>query len=158
MKARFLALVVIAASSLMAQGPGRPFGGRADSATPPTPPTAAEMVQMQVNHLTKFFSLTSTQVTAVSGFLNAEQTCLATNSASLKTARANLLAGIKSGTTGSIASLVGAIGPLETDQEICRATAAASIYGQLTSAQQTQLGNGLGPLMGGGGGGPRGRR
>ena len=149
MKARILVAALVAATSLMAQGPGRSFGDRANA----TPPTPAEIAQMEVNHLTKFFSLTPTQVTAVTGFVTAEQTCLATNSANLKTARAALLGAIKSG-PGGVVSAVNAISPLEADQEICRATAAASIYVQLTSTQQMQLGNGLGPLMGGGPGGP----
>ena len=157
MKARFLVVALIAATtSLMAQGPGRGFGR--ESATPPT---AAEMAQMKINGLTKFLSLTPTQVTAATGFLTTEETCLATNSANLKTARANLVTAVKAGGASGITSAVNAISPLQADQDICRAIAAAAIYGQLTAAQQAQIEHGLGPLMGGGGlggFGPRGGR
>jgi hypothetical protein len=138
----------------MAQGPGRRFGG--GSGTPPTP---AQIVQNQVDRLTKFFGLSSDQVTAVTGFLNTEQTCLAANATALQTAQANLVAAIKTGNATNATAAAAALSPMQGDQAACRAAAAASIYGQLTAAQQMQLTNGLGPLMGGGGGfGPRGRR
>jgi len=141
---------MVAATSLMAQGPGGPrgFGGHANSLTPPT---AAEMVQWEVNHLTKFFSLTPAQVTAVSGFLTTEQTCLAANSTNLQTARQGLVSAIKTGNP-PVSTAVTTLNGLQGDQELCRATAAAAIYGQLTGTQQMQVGTGLGPLMGGGGG------
>ena len=137
---------MILAGVLSAQ-PGRGFRG---SLTPPTP---AQMVERQVNFLTKFFSLTPSQVTDVTGFLTTEQTCLAANAANAKTARENLVAAIKLNNPTNISAAIGALGTVQTAQETCRATAAAAIYADLTQpGQQAKVGDGLGPLLGGGGG------
>ena len=55
MKIRYVVLPVILAGVLGAQG-GRGFGG--GSFTPPTP---AQMIQREVNGLTKYFTLTTSQ-------------------------------------------------------------------------------------------------
>jgi hypothetical protein len=115
------------------------------------PPTPAQTIQNEVNRLTRFFGLTSSQAGEVTTILTSEQTCLQGDSASLKTAREGLVAAIKSGSSGSISAAIANITTLQATQETCHATAAAGIYGDLTSTQQAKLGSGLGPLLGGGG-------
>jgi hypothetical protein len=146
MKVRYLAIPMILAGVLSAQ-PARGFRG---SLTPPTP---AQMVERQVTFLTKFFSLTSSQVTDVTGFLTTEQTCLAANTAAAKSAHEGLVAAIKLNNPTNISAAITTLGTVQTAQETCRAAAAAAIYADLTQpGQQAKVGNGLGPLMGGGGG------
>jgi hypothetical protein len=149
MKARFAVLSIILAGVLSAQPP-RGFRGGGDSLTPPT---AAELVQRKVAMLTKFLGLTTSpdQVTPVTGFVTTEQTCLAGASTNLKSAHDALVAAIKAG-PGGIPTAVNNLSAAQAAEETCRATAAAEIYGILTGPQQTKLGNGLGLLMGGGGG------
>jgi len=146
MKVRYLVLPIILAGVLSAQG--RQFRG-GGSLTPPTP---AEMVQREVTMLTEFFSLTPSQVTDVTGFLNTEQTCLAATTANAKSAREGLVAAIKLNNPTNISAAIAALGAVQTAQETCRAAAAAAIYADLTqSGQQAKVGSGLGPLLGGGG-------
>ena len=146
MKVRYVVLPMILAGVLSAQ-PARGFRG---SLTPPTP---AQMVERQVNFLTKFFSLTTSQVTAFTGFLTTEQTCLAANTANAKSAREGLVAAIKLNNPTNISTAIGTLSAVQAAQETCRATAAAAMYAGLTEpGQQAKVGNGLGPLLGGGGG------
>jgi hypothetical protein len=141
---------MILAGVLSAQ-PGRGMRG---SLTPPTP---EQMVEREVNFLTKFFSLTPTQVTDVTGFITTEQKCLAANTANAKSARQALVDAIKLNNPTNISAAITNLGAVQTAQETCRATAAAAIYADLKEpGQQAKVGNGLGPLLGGGGphGGP----
>jgi hypothetical protein len=150
MKARFLVTALTMATALMAQGPGG-GGFHRDSLTPHTPPTAAELVTREVNFLTKFFGLTGNQPDQVSMILTTEQGCLANGTTALQTARAALVTAIKSGSETNIATAIAGLHTAQAAQDTCRATAAASIYTTvLTSAQQMKIGNGLGPLLGGG--------
>ena len=71
MNVRFLALPIILAGVVCAQGPGP----RRNSLTPPT---AAEVLQRQVDFLTKFYSLTTAQVGPVTTIVSTEQSCLPT--------------------------------------------------------------------------------
>jgi hypothetical protein len=142
---------MILAGVLSAQG--RQFRG-GGSLTPPTP---AELVQREVNMLTKFFSLTPTQVTNVTGILNTEQTCLTAipttpGLESPQSARQALVDAIKLNNPTNISKAITALTAVQAAQETCRAAAAAAIYAGLTEpGQQAKVGNGLGPLMGGGG-------
>lgn len=136
---------MILAGVLGAQ-PGRGMHG---SLTPPTP---AQMVEREVNFLTKFFSLTPSQVTDVTGFVTAEQTCLGADTTNAQSAREGMVAAIKSGNPTAISTAIGALSAVQSAQETCRATAAAAVYADLTQpGQQAKVGTGLGPLMGGGG-------
>ncbi len=138
---------MILAGVLSAQ-PGRGFRG---SLTPPTP---EQMVAREVSFLTKFFSLTPSQVTDVTGFVTTEQKCLAANAANAKSARQALVDAIKLNNPSNISTAISNLGTVQTAQETCRATAAAAIYADLNQpGQQAKVGNGLGPLLGGGGGG-----
>jgi hypothetical protein len=143
MKVRFLALPLILAGVLSAQGPG-PRGNSL------TPPTAAEVLQRQVDFLTRFYSLTTAQVAPVTTILSTEQSCLPT-SAAMTTAREGLVTAIKGG--GKVSDAVTAVNTLQGDAEGCRATAAAGIWALLNSTQQMK---GIGPLLGGPGGRGRG--
>ena len=144
MKVRMLALPLVLAGVLCAQGPGPRH-----SLTPPTP---AEVLQRQVDFLTKFYDLTTApqnQVSQVTTILSTEQSCLPT-SADMQSAREALVAAIKAGPSG-VAAAVSALNKLQGEQESCRATAAAGIYAILTPTQQMK---GIGPLLGFGGRGP----
>ena len=137
MKVRFLALPLVLAGALSAQGPGP----RRDSLTPPT---AAEVLQRQVDLLTKFYSLTTAQVGPVTTLVSTEQSCLPT-SAAMRTAREALMTAIKTNT--KVSDAVSGLNTLQGDQESCRATAAAGIWALLDSTQQMK---GIGPLLGAG--------
>ena len=137
MKFRLLALPLVLAGVLSAQGPG-PRGNSL------TPPTAAEVLQRQVDFLTKFYSLTTSQVGQVTTIVSTEQSCLPT-SAAMRTAREALVTAIKTGV--KVPDAVTALNTLQGDQESCRATAAAGIWALLDSTQQMK---GIGPLLGGG--------
>ena len=139
MKVRLLALPIVLAGVLSAQGPGpRSL----------TPPTAAEVLQRQVDFLTKFYSLTTAQVGPVTTIVSTEQSCLPT-SAAMRTAREALATAIKTNT--KVSDAVTALNTLQGDQESCRATAASGIYALLDSTQQMK---GIGPLLAAGGRGP----
>lgn len=141
MKVRLLALPIVLAGVLSAQGPGP----RANSLTPPT---ASEVLQRQVDFLTRFYSLTTAQVGPVTTIVSTEQSCLPT-SAAMRTAREALVTAIKTNT--KVSDAVTALNVLQGDQESCRATAAAGIYALLDTTQQMK---GIGPLLGFGGRGP----
>ena len=145
MKVRLLALPIVLAGALCAQGRGP--GGN-----PLTPPTPAEALQRQVDRLTKIYSLTTTptnQVSQVQSALSTEQSCLPTPAA-LETAREGLVTAIKAGASG-VPPAVTALTDLQSQAEGCRAKAAASIWAILTPTQQMK---GIGPLLGLGGLGP----
>ena len=143
MKARLLALPIILAGVLSAQGPGHHGSSLA-------PPTASEVLQRQVDFLTKFYSLSTAQVGPVTTILSTEQSCLPT-SAAMRTAREALVTAIKTNT--KVPDAVAGLNTLQGDQESCRATAAAGIYALLDTTQQMK---GIGPLLGGGRGPGRG--
>ncbi len=147
MKVRLLALPLIAAGVLSAQGPGpRSL----------TPPTASEVLNRQVDFLTKFYGLNTTQAGTVMTLVSTEQSCLPT-SAAMRTARENLVAAIKTGPAGA-ATITAALTALNTLQGeagrlprngSCRHLGA---LGTRRDTAQQKLGNGLGPLLGGPGG------
>ena|SRR5579871_2635164 len=141
MKFRLLALPLIAAGVLSAQGPGP------RSLTPPTP---AEALQRQLDFLTKFYSLTTTptnQVSTVQSLLSTEQSCLPAPG-TLQTARQGLATAVKAGASG-VGDAVTALTKVQAEEELCHATAAAGIWAVLTPTQQMK---GIGPLLGFGGG------
>jgi hypothetical protein len=146
MKTRFLFLPLLIAATLFAQPP-RGFG-RNSTGTPPTP---AEIVAREVQFLTRFLGLDTGQQAAATTALTDAQAQLALNAPTLKTDRAQLVDAIKSNNLGVIDTLTSTIANLQGQNDAIRAKAAATIYASLTPAQQMKLGNGLGPLMGGGG-------
>ncbi len=145
MKFRLLALPIVLAGVLSAQGPGH-----RGSLTPPTP---AEALQHQVDFLTKFYTLTTSpnQVSQATTILSTEQSCLPAPG-TLQTAHQALVTAVKAGTSG-VADAVTAVSKLQTEEELCHATAAAGIWAILTPTQQMK---GIGPLLGGGPGRGRG--
>ena len=146
MKVRYLVLPMIFVGVLSAQ----PGHGMRGSLTPPTP---EQVVDREVTFLTRYFSLTPAQATDVKGVLTTEQTCLASSSTNLKTVREGLVTAIKT-PSGDVATAISNLSAVQVAQETCRAKAAAAIYADLQPGQQAKVGDGLGPLMGGGGGGP----
>ena len=151
MKARILFAAITMTAALMAQPPGGRFRGNHANALP------ADPVARRVAMLTRFLDLTADQQTKVTNILAPNSTNLATFEAKLKTERADTLAAIKA--NSGIASAVTAASNTQAQIETIRSTEAAAIHATvLTADQKTKLGDGLGALMGGGGGfgpGPR---
>ncbi len=136
-------------SLAFAQGPG--FHGRAQSGTPPTP---QQMAQNETNRLTRFFSLSSTQQSAVLTILTTADSQIASLRTSIQPLRANLVAAVKANNSDQITSALTALAPLQQQIASLQANAAGQIYATvLNSTQQGQIPNGLGPLMGMGFGG-----
>jgi hypothetical protein len=155
MKSFLLSVSLLFSSVAFAQGQGFHRNAANGSTTPPTP---AQMAQNQTNHLTKFFSLTSTQQTAVLGILTPADTQIAALRTQIQTLRTTLVAAVKANNPTEINSTLAQISPLQQQIESLQAVAAGQIYATvLTPAQQGQLTNGLGPLMGFGPGGFGGR-
>jgi Spy/CpxP family protein refolding chaperone len=145
MQTRFLAsTALLAFSSLLAHAQG----------TPPTPPTAAQIVANQVARLTKLLDLSTMQQTQATEYFTAEQNTLSTIRTAMHTARTAIQADIKSGNTTDIATQAGTIGSLTTKEVEAQATASAQFYAILSAEQQSKFET-LGPL-GGGFGGPGG--
>ena len=132
---------------VFAQGPR--FHGDGSSGTPPTP---QQMAQNQTSRLTRFFNLTSTQQQAVLGILTTADTQTSTLRTQIQPLRANLVAAVKANNSAQITAALEALAPLQQQIASIDANAAGQIYATvLTSAQQTQIQYGLGPLMGFGG-------
>ena len=143
---RFITIVLIAGSALYAQRPHN----RAN-AVPPTPPTPAQIAQRDTDRLTRFFTLTATQQSAVLGILTTAETQLQAITSQIQPLRTTLTAAVKANSQGMISSTLLQLSQLQEQEEVIRADAAGQIYATvLTAAQQMQVGNGLGPLMGGG--------
>jgi len=143
---RFITIVLIAGSALYAQLPH----SRAN-AVPPTPPTPAQIAQRDTDRLTRFFTLTATQQSAVLGILTTAETQLQAITSQIQPLRTTLTAAVKANSQGMISSTLLQLSQLQEQEEVIRADAAGQIYATvLTAAQQMQVGNGLGPLMGGG--------
>ena len=151
MKSVFLAVPLLCGTFLYAQGPG--FHRNASG----TPPTPAQIAQNQTNRLTRFFSLNSNQENAVLGILTAEETQVVTLRTEIQPLHTTLVAAIKANNPTQINAAVQQISALQEQIEAQHALAAGQIYATvLSSAQQAQLANGLGPLMDVGGPGFRG--
>lgn len=140
---RGIALTAITAAFLPAQ-----------TTTPPSPPSIADMVANKVAHLTKLLTLTTDQATQATTIFTTEETALATLRASLQTAQTALKTAVQANSATGITAAATQIGGLDTQQIEARATADAAFYAILTAGQQTiynELPQG-GP--GGPGGGP----
>jgi hypothetical protein len=140
---RVLAIAVIAGGVVYAQRP-RDHG----TATPPTP---AQMAQRETDRLTRFFTLNAGQQSAVLGILTTADTQVQSLAPQIQPLRTTLTSAIKANNQGLISSTLLQLSNLEEQQQVIRANAAGQIYATvLNAAQQTQVGNGLGPLMRGG--------
>jgi hypothetical protein len=152
MKSAFLAIPLLCGTFLFAQGPG--FHGNGSG----TPPTPGQIAQNETTRLTRFFNLNSTQQSAVLGILTTAQGKIATLRTEIQPLRTTLTAAIKANNPNQIAATLQQISPLQEQIEVIQDGAAGEIYATvLSSSQQAQIGNGVGPLLGGGGGGFRGR-
>jgi hypothetical protein len=140
---RLITVVLIAGSALYAQRPHA-----RGNATPPTP---AQIAQRDTDRLTKFFTLNTGQQSAVLAILTNEETQLQGITSQIQPLRTTLTAAIKANNQGVISSTLLQLSQLQVQEEVLRANGAGQIYATvLTAAQQAQVGNGLGPLMGGG--------
>jgi hypothetical protein len=146
---RILTIILIAGSALYAQR-----AGRGVNATPPTP---AQIAQRETDRLTRFFSLTGGQPATVLEILTNVETQLQALTPQIQTLRTTLTTAIKANNQSQISSTLLQLSNLQEQEAVVRANAAGQIYATvLNAAQQAQVGNGLGPLMGGGAG-PGGR-
>jgi septal ring factor EnvC (AmiA/AmiB activator) len=146
---RILTIILIAGSALYAQR-----AGRGVNATPPTP---AQIAQRETDRLTRFFSLTEGQPATVLEILTNVETQLQALTPQIQTLRTTLTTAIKANNQSQISSTLLQLSNLQEQEAVVRANAAGQIYATvLNAAQQAQVGNGLGPLMGGGAG-PGGR-
>jgi hypothetical protein len=141
---RIMTIALIAGGILCAQQPQhRGFSGGATE-----PPTPAQKAQHETDRLTKFFQLTPPQQTTVLGILTTANTQLQPITTQIKPLRTTLTAAIKSNNQGLISSTLQQLSNLHEQAQVIRAKAAGQIYATvLTSAQQAQTGNELGPLM-----------
>jgi hypothetical protein len=146
---RIITVVLIAGSALYAQRPH----DRANA----TPPTPAQIAQHETDRLTRFFTLSAGQESTVLGILTTEETQLQALAPQAQTLRTALTAAIKANSQGQISSTLLQLSNLQEQEAVVRANGAGQIYATVLNAtQQAQVGNGLGPLMGGGPG-PGGR-
>jgi len=138
---RILTIILIAGSALYAQR-----AGRGVNATPPTP---AQIAQRETDRLTRFFSLTGGQPATVLEILTNVETQLQALTPQIQTLRTTLTTAIKANNQSQISSTLLQLSNLEEQEQVIRASAAGQIYATvLNAAQQAQVGNGLGPLMG----------
>jgi hypothetical protein len=145
---RVFTIVLIGGSALYAQRPH----GRANAAAP----TPAQIAQRDTDRLTRFFTLNTGQQSTVLGILTTAETQLQGITSQIQPLRTTLTSAIKSDNQSLISSTLHQIMNLQEQEEVIRANAAGQIYATvLTTAQQAQVGNGLGPLTGGGQGGGR---
>jgi Spy/CpxP family protein refolding chaperone len=103
-----------------------------------TTPSPANMVQHQVQRLTKELTLNTNQQTQATTIFTTEQTANQPIMSSLKTAHSSLTAAIKSNNTADIATISGQIGNLEGQMMQNAATANAAFYAILTADQQAK--------------------
>ena len=129
----------------------------AQTTTPPTPPTTAQIVSHMVDRLTKLLDLTSSQQTQATTIFTTEQTALSTVRTNMQTARSALKTAITSGDTATIATDAAQIGTLTGQEVQAQAVASAAFYAILAADQQSKYET-LAPLGGspGGPGGPGG--
>ena len=151
MMQRLIAIVGIAGGILTAEGP------RASGPETATRPIPVQMAQRETDRLTRFFTLTTAQQSAVLGILTTANTQLQPIASQIRPLRTTLTEAIKSGNQGLISSTLAQISDLRAQTQLIRSKAASQIYTTvLTATQQAQVGKGLGPLMGRGLGSERG--
>jgi Spy/CpxP family protein refolding chaperone len=124
----------------------------AQTPTPHTPPTPAQMVSNKVARLTTLLDLTSSQQTSATTIFTTEETALGTIRTSMHTARTALQTDIKSDNTADIGVQAAAIGTLTTQEVQAQSTADAAFFAILTADQQSKYET-LGPRGPGGPGG-----
>jgi hypothetical protein len=98
----------------------------------------AEIVAAQVARLTKILTLTTAQATEATSYFTTSVTVDQTVATNLATAQAALTTAVESdGATAIITTAANTIGTLTSQQVLADATAQASFYAILNSAQQT---------------------
>jgi predicted Zn-dependent peptidase len=139
------------------------------AATPPSPPTVAEMVANQVAHLTTLLDLTSSQQALATTIFTTQQTGLQALQTPMQTAHTALQTAVTSNSATGLSAAAAQIGNLTAQQALIQSTGDAAFYAILTSDQQTKdtelnkpaqggpgQGGGQGPGQGPGQGGPGG--
>lgn len=148
-------LIAVALTALMASF----LFADTTTATPPSPPTVAEIVANQVAHLTTLLDLTASQQTLATSIFTTQQTALAALQTSMQTAQAALQTAVKANDTNGIAAAASQIGALTIQQVTAQATGDAAFWAILTADQQTKFAELNAPGQGGqgpGGAGPGG--
>jgi Spy/CpxP family protein refolding chaperone len=131
----------------------------AQQPAPPTPPSPTQMAAHQVEHMATLLDLTSDQQTKATAIFASQATSMEGLKSSIDAAQAALLTAIKANDSAGISNAAAQLGSLHTQSVTANATAMASFYAILTSAQQAKvvsLGmlSGRGPGHGPGPGGP----
>ena len=104
------------------------------AATPPTPPTIAEIVANMVDHLTKLLDLTTSQQALATTIFTNQETGLQALKTPMETAQTALQTAVKSNTGLSAAATT--IGTLTAQQVLVQATGDAAFYAILTADQK----------------------
>ena len=156
---RIVSVAALAASALLAQGPGPEDHGPGGTGTA-NPPTVATIVAREVSFLTTFLTLTTGQATQATTIFTTALTSINTLQTQITTAQTALAAAVKTNTTATINTQAAAIGTLQGQIVALNANADAAFYALLTTDQKTKLdtlgsdffGEGLGDIHIPGGG------
>ncbi|HEX4772103.1 MAG TPA: Spy/CpxP family protein refolding chaperone [Bryobacteraceae bacterium] len=106
--------------------------------TAPTPPSAAQMAEWRVNHLTSALSLTTAQQSQAKTIFSTEASSNAGLRASMEAAHKALEAAIETNDASAIAAQATQIGNLTAQETQARATADAALFAILNADQQTK--------------------
>jgi Spy/CpxP family protein refolding chaperone len=124
------------------------------AATPPNPPTTAQIVANMVTHFTTLLDVTSAQQAQATTIFTTQQTALQALQTPMQIAQAALQTAVKSNT--GLSAAAAQIGSLTAQQVLAQATGAAAFYAILTADQQAKLTELNQPVTGGPGQGPGG--
>ena len=125
-----LALLALAAQSMLAQNPSEPAFN---------PPDPATMAQHRVQFLTNQLSLTSQQQQQALTIFTNVATSQSTVHQSMKTAHDSLKTAVKNNDANGITQAANTIGSLTAELTATEAKADAALYAILTPDQQTKL-------------------
>jgi Spy/CpxP family protein refolding chaperone len=122
------------------------------AATPPNPPTTAQIVANMVTHFTTLLDVTSAQQAQATTIFTTQQTALQALQTPMQIAQAALQTAVKSNT--GLSAAAAQIGSLTAQQVLAQATGDAAFYAILTPDQQTKYTELNQPPQGGPGQGP----
>ncbi len=133
-----------------------PFLLADNSLTPPTAPTAADMVAREVARWTVLLDLTTAQQASATTIFTTEQTALTGIQTDRQAADTAMKTAVKANNAGGIAAAATTIGNLAAKEASAEGTADAAFYALLTADQTTKYDTYQTAGMGGGPGGPGG--
>lgn len=128
---RVLLMTALSAALVLAQG--RP-GGRGER----TPPDPQQMIEMRVNRLGNYLTLTDDQKTRATTIFTEAHAAGTNARTSMQETREQLAAAVKENNTASIDRLATTLGGLSGQLTAIDAKAQAAFYGLLTAEQKTK--------------------